>query len=334
MPPSVLALDIGGANLKAAHTTGVARTVPFELWKQPAGLAAALRALAESFPTFDALAVTMTGELCDCYPTRRDGVLAILDSVAFVSQWLAKPTFVWRTDGTFADLAAARTEPLACAAANWLALATFAGRFAPQGHAMLLDVGSTTSDLIPLRDGVPIPAGRTDFDRLRAGELVYTGVSRTPVCAVLGESVAAEWFATTLDVYLLLGDIAEDADDRRTADGRPATREHSHARLARMRCADAESFSLEDARGLAQETRNRQLAMLRDAWQRVTHRLPEAPPVAIVAGSGEFLAHRLLDLLGVRAISLAAEIGVAASTAACAHALAHLAREMHEEETR
>ena len=233
MPPSVLALDIGGANLKGAHTAGVARTVPFDLWKQPAGLAAALRSLTESFPAFDAFAVTMTGELCDCYPTRRDGVLEILDSVAFVSQWLGKPAFVWRSDGSFADLAAARAEPLACAASNWLALATFAGRFAPRGHAMLLDVGSTTSDLIPLRDGVPIPAARTDLDRLRSGELVYTGVSRTPVCAVLGESVAAEWFATTLDVYLLLGDIAEDADDRRTADGRPATREHAHARLAR-----------------------------------------------------------------------------------------------------
>src|SRR6185312_490855 len=107
------------------------------------------------FPVFDALAVTMTGELCDCYATRRDGVLQILDSVEFVSQWLAKPAFLWRTDGTFADLAGARAEPLACAAANWLALATFAGRLAPRGHAMLLDVGSTTSDLIPLRDGLP-----------------------------------------------------------------------------------------------------------------------------------------------------------------------------------
>lgn len=331
MPPTLLALDIGGANLKAAHTDGLARTVPFELWKQPAGLAAALRSLCETFPAFDALAVTMTGELCDCYPTRRDGVLEILESVEFVSRWLGKPAFAWRTDGTFADLGAARGDPLACAASNWLALATFAGRFAPRGHAVLIDVGSTTSDLIPLRDGVPFPAGRTDLDRLQSGELVYTGVSRTPVCAVLGERVAAEWFATTLDVYLLLGDIADDAKDRRTADGRPATREHAHARLARMRCADAETFPLEDARALAQVTRNRQLAMLRTAWDQVTRGQPETPPVAIAAGSGEFLALRLLDLLGVRAVSLRAEIGEEASSAACAHALAHLAREWHGE---
>jgi probable H4MPT-linked C1 transfer pathway protein len=331
MPPRVLALDIGGANLKAAHSEGGARTDPFELWKQPAGLAAALRALVESFPSFDALAVTMTGELCDCYPTRRDGVLAILDSVEFVSQWLAKPAFVWRTDGTFADVGTARGDPLACAASNWLALATFAGRFAPRGPAIVVDVGSTTSDLIPLCDGVPIPAGRTDLERLDSGELVYTGATRTPICALLGERVAAEWFATTLDAYLLLGEIGEEEEDRRTADGRPATRAHAHARLAHMRCADTEAFSLDDARALAQEVRARQLKKLREGWDQATRGLPSSPAVAIVAGSGEFLARRLLDLLGVRAISLSMEIGAEASTAACAFALAQLARERGED---
>ena len=123
------------------------------------------------------------------------------------------------------------------------------------------------------------------------------------MCRLLGERVAAEWFATTLDVYLLLGDIAEDAGERRTADGRPATaREHAHSRLAHAG-ADAETFSLEDARALCAGDAK---SSTRDASRCVGpgHAgLPEAPPVAIVAGSGEFLALRLLDLLGVRAIS-------------------------------
>ena len=39
-------------------------------------------------------------------------------------------------------MATARQTPLQVAAANWLALATYAGRFAPDGPALLLDIGS------------------------------------------------------------------------------------------------------------------------------------------------------------------------------------------------
>src|SRR5947209_944518 len=76
----ILGLDIGGANLKAAHTSGVARTIPFALWKHPEGLAAELARLRAGMPPHDFLAITMTGELCDCFPTRRAGVAAILQS--------------------------------------------------------------------------------------------------------------------------------------------------------------------------------------------------------------------------------------------------------------
>src|SRR5438552_12194660 len=100
------------------------------------------------------------------------------------------------------------------AAANWLALAAYAGRFAPTGTALLVDVGSTTTDLVPLLGGAPVPCGNTDAERLLHRELVYTGVRRTPLCALLGETGAAELFATTLDAYLLLEELPEDVTDR------------------------------------------------------------------------------------------------------------------------
>ena len=230
MQRRVLGLDVGGANLKAAHADGAARSRPFALWKDPGGLAGALRDLIADMPDADLLAVTMTGELCDCFESKRQGVIAILDAVQEAAQ--GKPIRVWRTDGKFVDITEARKTPLQTAAANWLALATFAGRLAPEGPALLFDVGSTTTDVIPLLDGRPKPHGRTDRERLESGELVYTGVRRTPLCALAGG--AAELFATTLDVYLLLDWIAEDAADRNTADGRPATKAAAHARLARM----------------------------------------------------------------------------------------------------
>src|SRR5262245_66095254 len=129
MPRSLLGLDLGGANLKAAHSAGAARLVPFALWKSPADLPAALRELVRPLQAFDLLAVTMTGELCDCFETKRQGVQAILDAVAIVAGDV--PVRIWQTDGRFVELTEAQQNPLLAAAANWLALATFAGRCAP-----------------------------------------------------------------------------------------------------------------------------------------------------------------------------------------------------------
>src|SRR5207237_7055179 len=77
----VLGLDIGGANLKAAHTSGTARTRPFALWKNPGALSSVLAEFLSDWPDQELLAVTMTGELCDCFASRREGVHAILDAL-------------------------------------------------------------------------------------------------------------------------------------------------------------------------------------------------------------------------------------------------------------
>jgi probable H4MPT-linked C1 transfer pathway protein len=342
----ILGLDIGGANLKAVcfspkEGRTQAGSRPFALWRHPEQLAEAINALrGELLPPgedADLSAVTMTGELCDCFATKREGVRAILSAIA-------SPTVVvWRTDGRFVDRAAALADPLPAAAANWLALATFAGRFAPRGPGLLIDIGSTTTDFAPLSDGIPVPVGRTDPDRLRSGELVYTGVRRTPVCALLGGELAAEFFAATQDVYLILGDVPP-SPTTDTADGRPATVEAAHARLARMICADLETSTLEEREGLARRVAERQLALLRSALARVLARLPGPPQTVILAGEGEFLAERLLRDVG-RAfqpdsadpksgwkarptlLRLSDLLGPDVSRAACAHAVAVLAAE-------
>ena len=226
----VLGLDIGGANLKAADSQGAARTMPFALWKNPRGLTETLHALMAEFPPWELLAVTMTGELCDCFATKREGVRAILDSVAEVAGH--RPVQVWTTHGQFLPLNAARDEPLAVAAANWLAGACLAGRHVPADAALFIDMGSTTTDVAGIWNGQPVGEGRTDKERLALGELVYTGARRTPVCALLCSPLMTELFATTLDAYLMLELVADSAVDCDTADGRPATRNFAHARLA------------------------------------------------------------------------------------------------------
>jgi probable H4MPT-linked C1 transfer pathway protein len=332
MTPNVLGLDVGGANLKAAHVSGVACLRAFELWKNPAGLSAALKQLLQELPPFDLLAVTMTGELCDCFATKRAGVCSILEAVTLAAGPV--PIRVWRTDRCFVDDETARSTPLQAAAANWLALATFAGRFAPHGPAILIDLGSTTTDIVPLLDGQPIPDGRTDVERLRTQELVYTGVRRTPVCALQSEGLAAELFATTLDVHLVLGHLPEDAADHHTADGRPATRAAAHARLARMLGADMESCSLDETHLLAQRTWKRQSSLIGAALNHVAARLPLLPQTLILSGSGEFLLPAILDaharFARARTVSLSAQLGPVLSTTACAYAVAMLAQEWTE----
>src|SRR5262245_30827350 len=244
MSGTVLGLDVGGANVKAATADGRAWSEPFALWKHPDGLAAVLAETVARFPDAETLAVTMTGELCDCFETKREGVNRILDAIQSAAD--GRPVCVWSTAGLFVTADEARANPLKVASANWHALATYAGRFVNPGVALLIDIGSTTTDLILLANGGPVVRGWTDPERLRSGELVYTGVRRTPVFAVVPDRTAAEFFATMHDVYLVLGMEDEDVADTDTADGRPATVANAKARLARVLGGDLETVTTTD----------------------------------------------------------------------------------------
>jgi probable H4MPT-linked C1 transfer pathway protein len=336
---AVLGLDIGGANLKAATADRRAVSAPFALWKQSDRLPAALAELVGRFPDADELAVTMTGELCDCFETKRQGVDAILRAVANVSR--SRPVRVWSTDGAFLTTTEARANHLKVASANWHALATLAGQYVPHGPGTLIDVGSTTTDVIPLLDGIPIPRGKTDPERLERKELIYSGVRRTPVCAVTVERVARELFATTLDVYLVLGMVPEDPNDTDTADGRPATRRHAFDRLCRMWCGDRDTITPERVEHLANDVVTYQSGLLREGFDSTCwafhteldkqgRKLKKHQKRVVVAcGSGEFLAQRVLvgheDCKEV--LSLTDRLGPAVSACAPAYAVAVLAAE-------
>ena len=248
-----LGLDIGGANIKLADTDSYACSWPFAMWSRWEELPDFLERVLAAAPASDSLAVTMTGELADCFRSKSQGVRAILDAVQQAAA--GKDVRVYRVDGNWATVESARQDPLPGAAANWHALARFASRAAGEQDFLLVDVGSTTTDLIPVVAGTPSSHGQDDVSRLLAGELVYTGVERTPVCALVesfpyrGEMcpLAAELFATTLDVYLLLGHLSESLGTDHTGDGKERTREAAALRLSRMICADPEQFTESDA---------------------------------------------------------------------------------------
>jgi probable H4MPT-linked C1 transfer pathway protein len=325
----VLGLDIGGANLKAAHTNGRALSVPFALWKNPSGLSEALARLRADMPSADAFAVTMTGELCDCFDSKRQGVGTILDAVVSVAG--STPLHVWNRDGHFVNVTRARRSVLEVASANWLALATFAGRYAAKGPALLIDIGSTTTDIVPLLDGSPVSKARTDRERLRNYELRYTGVRRTPLCALLAGYGAAEVFATTQDMYMILDFLPEDPANTDTADGRPATKAAAEMRIARMLCSDLETCTIGNRHRLVELARSNQTMILGDSFFQVTQRMAALPQSILLAGEGEFLSVMALReqeyIPPCRLISLSKELGPEVSKAACAYAVARLAAE-------
>lgn len=324
MTDDAIGLDIGGANIKVATTTGQAHAWPFELWRQPERLTNELRKLAEHVGSAT-VAITMTGELCDCFATKADGVRHIV--LAVEDAFATRTRLYWTTHGTFVPANEALADPWSVAAANWLATACDVARTWPDATGVLIDTGSTTTDVIPFHLGHAIPEGRTDPARMASSELVYTGVKRTPVCALLGETVAAEWFATTHDVYVRLGLLPEEPTNTATADGRPMTQAHAHARLSRMYCDDA-TMDLGRSQELAEEAFRVQRERIAAAITHVSRRLPRPPSVLVVAGSGEFLAHAACQRAfpDVAVQSLAAHHGAPLSEAAAAFAVARLAQ--------
>lgn len=332
---SGLGLDIGGGNLKAADGAGWTRSVPFALWRNPQGLSQALAALIEHSPPSARLAVTMTGELCDCFRSKADGVEHILAAVQEVAN--GKEIGVYLVDGRFVSVAEAMQLPLLAAASNWRALAQFACRYVEGCTALLIDIGSTTTDIVPLVEGRVAARGRNDTERLATRELLYSGVGRTPVCALVrslpwrGQScpIAAEVFSTTADAYILLDDIQEDPRAEWTADGRPLTAECARQRLARQLCADADEIVSDDFHGMARVVREAQLNQLAEGITATVANMRERPGVVVLSGSGEFLGRTAVEQLleGCRVISLADRLGAATSCCAPAHAVAVLAAE-------
>ena len=333
--PNILALDIGGANIKLADGAGYASSHPFALWKSPEQLAEQLAVCLAAAPPSGRIVVTMTGELCDCYETKKQGVQAIV--AATMEAAAEKPVLFYQTTGQFVSAAEAAQNYLLTAASNWHALATFAAKYCDGRPGMLIDIGSTTTDIIPIENGKEVARGRTDPERLGKGELAYLGVERTPVCAIVSHlrwrginCVAAnELFATTGDAYLLLGELEEDLANTSTADGKSFTCDAAHTRMARMICGDRELVSRDEVESFAAQVRESQLKWLEHSFYQVLDGMSEMPDLFIASGQGEFLVRPLLihPKFAKKITSLNDRLGPQLSRCATAHALAVLASE-------
>jgi len=324
-------VDIGGANTKAAWLEGESlRTVsrPFEVWRDRAALSAVLRNVVAEVAGGPAhVAITMTAELSDAFRTKREGVAFVLDAARDALG--DRPLSVLTTAGELVPVEAARARPWDVAAANWVATALAVADAHPD--ALLIDVGSTTTDLVPIAAGRVAATGHNDLERLLAGELVYSGVLRTNLAAIAPRvpvrgdrcPVSSECFAISADVHLVLGHLAQEAYDCPTPDGRPATLAFARERIARLVCADVEQLDEGEVDAIAAYLHGEQLRQLEDAARRVQRQLPPDAPVVAV-GAGAFLGREVAARLQRTVADPPTPWGATAGDVAPAAALAAL----------
>ena len=323
----IIGWDIGGAHLKAARCLDGRLDAAFEvatpLWRGLDTLDAAFADLTRRLGPADAHAVTMTGELCDAFASRTEGVVGLAEiarrHLGAIKLYAGREGFVDE----------ARPHARAIASANWRATAEAAALRQPDG--LLLDIGSTTADLVPLVQGAVAAFGEDDAGRLVAGELIYTGLTRSFVMAMASRAPFAgvwtplmnEYFAAASDVRRTLGDLPEDADLQDTADGRDKSVEASRARLARMIGHEAEDAPPAAWEALAAWFAEAQVRDICDAaFLRLSRGDVARDAPVIAAGVGEALAREVARRLARPCVSFAALVGGGAAVATAAPAAA------------
>ena len=321
-----IALDIGGANTKiCAFEREVIfyESRYFPMWRCKdnfSGFLSELKGdvfkkieeklnqkLCGKFP----VGVTMTAELCDAFETKNEGVIFILKSVREV--FSQAEIFVLLNDGSLCDVDFAVKNPYRAASANYMASAHFvSGICREYNHkfAVLIDIGSTTTDIIPIINYKITAAGMSDFERLGDHKLLYTGALRTSLSAIVNSveingkfyNISSEMFSITADVYHLLGDIGEDDYKCETPDGRGKTVGECSARIARILCSDINEIESEDIKSIAKFIKEKQLEMISKEIKEALKSMGKGDDfsgvVFFTTGSGSFLARQALRNMG------------------------------------
>lgn len=305
----ILGLDIGGANTKHALIEVQNEKIDllssssdyFPIWKDltsfPEFLKTLKNKLIEEFGSIDHVVFVTTAELADCFQTKKEGIESICGIVeeCFQSDNEKNSPLILDVNGNFLPMQEAGENWLNVAATNWVASALYLGK--KHQNALVIDIGSTTTDFTPIFNGKIVAQGKNDLERLANKELVYSGLIRTNVVALTQEvkvrneivPLASELFATTGDVYLLLGLISEEEFTGETADGKPVSKENAKARLAKIVCSDSNQLAHNEIMNIARQIKEKQFEKLSEALDHVLSRfraMYELNPEIILIGSG------------------------------------------------
>ena len=308
----VAGFDIGGANTDLAvidfDEEGNIKEIKtdFEylpMWSQNDKLGVTLIDLIENIcpvEEIDAVGISMTAELVDAFETKTEGVLDIANTC---EKFFDVPVAYIGLNGVL-SLEDLIKNPLDVAAANWKATSQIIAEI--EKNCIFVDTGSTTTDIIPIKNGEECAKGRTDFERSATGELVYTGTLRTNLTSFVDSipindgnyRVASELFAITADVYNVLDLIKDEDYVCATCDGEGKTKEESARRISRVVCADLDILSIDEIVNVADFIHQAQIKQIAGGIKEVSER--EGLNTVVVTGLGKDIlcapAAKSLDL--------------------------------------
>lgn len=312
----IAGFDIGGANTDLAIIDYINKKqcldniqVDFEylpMWSKNDQLEDCLvNLLGDSFDDIDAVGISMTAELVDAYETKSDGVKDIVRKVESVFN---VPIAYVGLNGMMSSEEVFK-KPLNVAAANWIATSQIAGNI--EKDCIMVDIGSTTTDIIPIKNGVECANGRSDFERLATGELVYSGTLRTNLASLVDKvplnnniyRVASELFAISADIHNVLGNICLDDFSCATPDGAGKSKEESMRRISRVLCGDLDSLSSKEIIEVAEYIYSEQVRKTAEAISEVAKRNNINTVVSTGLGR-EVIANKAAKLAGLTYVSM------------------------------
>jgi probable H4MPT-linked C1 transfer pathway protein len=313
----VIGFDIGGANIKAVKISVDGKNIVLEnlvreympIWiRGVKGLKEKLEEIKNRFKVELGkyfVGVCMTAELSDIFYTKSEGVAKIIEVVEEVFKD-AVDRFYVNYDFQLVKAEEAKTKPITIAAANWAASAWFLERILPShglANAIFIDIGSTTTTIIPIVKGRVAVRGKTDPEKLLYGELVYVGTLRTDVASLIDRApykgfyvgICREKFSLVGDVHLVLRYIKPEDYTTETADGRGKDVENAVARLSRVVCADKDMVSIAEVREIARYIYEVEIFKVFQALIQIRSWLASQNVdldnfVAVVAGIGKHIA--------------------------------------------
>ena len=312
----IAGFDIGGANTDLAvidFEDGEIKNMEVDfaylpMWSNNDDLSHVLVELIENIcpvSEIDAVGISMTAELVDAYDTKKDGVLDIVEKC---EETFTCPIAYVGVDGMISK-SEIEKDPLKAAAANWIATAQIATLISD--NCIFIDTGSTTTDIIPIKEGHECAIGKSDFDRSATGELVYTGTLRTNLASFLDKvelngkeyRVASELFAQTADVYMVLDLITEDDYICDTFDGEGKSKIDCARRIARVVCADLEMLSMDDIVAMSEVIHQKQIVQIADGLKQVVE--TQGLDLIVTTGLGKDILDRpAAELLGLKVKSM------------------------------
>mgnify|MGYP001172762094 CR=1 FL=1 len=305
----IAGFDIGGANTDLAvveldesgNLLKLATDFSYlPMWRRKEDLSDVLKELLEPFDEVDAVGISMTAELVDAYKTKTEGVI---DIATKSNDAFEVPVAFVGLEGMM-SLKNVLNEPMKAAAANWIATAPLAAKIKPD--TILLDTGSTTTDIIPIKNGNECAKGRSDLERLQTGELVYSGTLRTNVAALVEKvplnntmaRVASELFAITADMHMVLGNITKKNYTGDTMDGAGKSIKDCRRRISRVVCGDLDVLGTDEIENISAYICSEQVRKISEALKEVSNRNHLYHVVTTGLGM-DIIASRACELAGL-----------------------------------